>query len=159
MQRIFWLAAATLIVAACSSGPPTPGDPRAFEAVCDKSDDGKRIAVEGYLRLPETIEVITNRRGGDSTQLLVVRLFQSQTFNGTPIGVNFDFGSSANTIDQLPTPQYTDKDLKVHLADGGTASYGQRVRISGAVYFPVTALTNADVDFTCGLDNPLVEVL
>src|SRR5262245_40033879 len=133
--RLLCAALAALLVAACE-GPPTVGQPQPFDNVCDKSDDGKRVAVEGYLRLPETITVLTSRRGGSSQEILVVRLFQSGQYSGTPIGVNFDFGADANQMDELPRPQYKDSDLKVHLANGQTASYGQRVKISGTVYFP-----------------------
>ncbi len=149
---------AALALVACSEGPPTAGQPTTFDGVCTKANDGKRIAVEGYLRLPDTIHVITNRSGSTATEILVVRLWQDTGYSGTPIGVNFDFGTAANQMDELPRPSYTDEDLKVHLPDGHTAGYGQRVTISGTVYFPVSALTSDDVDFDCGLDNPLVEL-
>ena len=152
------LSAAALVLAACSEGPPSVGQPRTFDAVCDKGNDGKRVAVEGYLRLPETITVEKNRRTGSTTEIVVVRLFQSGAYAGTPIGVNFDFGTSPNNMDELPQPAYSDSDLKVHLTDGGTATYGQRVKISGTVYFPNQVLKSDSVDFDCGLDNPLVEM-
>lgn len=152
------LSAAALVLAACSEGPPTVGQPRTFDTVCDKSNDGKRVAVEGFLRLPETITVETNRRTGSATEIVVVRLFQSGAYAGTPIGVNFDFGRDPNTMEELPRPQYSDADLKVHLTDGRTATYGQRVKISGTVYFPNQVLKSDSVDFDCGLDNPLVEM-
>jgi hypothetical protein len=153
------LGAAALVLAACSEGPPTVGQPRAFDNVCDKSNDGQRVAVEGFLRLPETISVIKNRRGtGSATEIVTVRLFQSGGYAGTPIGVNFDFGTNPNNMDELPQPAYSDSDLKVHLTDGRTATYGQRVKISGTVYFPNQVLKSDSVDFDCGLDNPLVEM-
>jgi hypothetical protein len=61
-------------------------------------------------------------------------------------------------MDELPRPSYTDEDLKIHLPDGKTAGYGQKVKVSGTVYFPNGALKADDVDFDCGLSNPLVEV-
>jgi hypothetical protein len=153
------LSAAALALAACSEGPPTVGQQHTFDSVCDKSNDGKRVAVEGYMRLPETIDVVTNQRTGKQlAQILVVRLFKSGTYAGTPIGVDFDFGKDANQMDELPRPAYSDSDLKVHLANGSTASYGQRVKISGTVYFPNQVLKSDNVDFDCGLSNPLVEV-
>ena len=152
------LCAVALAAAAACEGPPTVGQPTSFDSVCDKSTDGKRVAVEGYLRLPETITVVTNRRGGSATEILVVRLFQSGQYAGTPIGVNFDFGTDPNQMDELPRPQYNDSDLKVHLGNGQIASYGQRVKVSGTVYFPNEVLKNDNVDFTCGLTNPLVEL-
>jgi hypothetical protein len=158
MRFLPLLALPIIALTACNQGPPTAGQPVNFSNVCDKSNDGHRVMVEGFLRLPDSIDVITNRNGGSATEILVVRLFQDKAFKGTPIGVNFDFGSGPNMMDELPRPQYTDEDLKVHLTDGRTATYGQRVNVSGTVYFPVGALTNDSVDFDCGLDNPLVEL-
>jgi|SRR5579864_7134696 len=158
MRFLSLLALPLLALTACNQGPPTAGQAVAFDNVCDKSNDGHRIMVQGFLRLPDTIDIITNRTGGNATEILVVRLFQDKGFKGTPIGVNFDFGSGPNMMDELPTPQYTDEDLKVHLPDGRTATYGQRVTVSGTVYFPNQAFTNDSVDFDCGLDNPLVEL-
>src|SRR5579864_2257729 len=113
----FSLALAAVALVAGSEGPPSVGEPRTFDSVCDKANDGHRVAVEGYLRLPDTITVLTNRGGSSATEILVVRLFQSGTYAGTPIGVNFDTGSGANQMDELPRPSYTDADLKVHLPD------------------------------------------
>ena len=39
-----------------------------------------------------------------------------------------------------------------------TKAYGQTVKISGTVYFPNAALKNDNVDFDCGLSNPLIEL-
>ncbi len=152
------ISLAALALAACSEGPPTVGQARAFDSVCDKANDGQRIAVEGYLRLPDQITVYTNRNGSSATEILVVRLFQSGAFGGTPIGVDFDMGSGPYQMDELPRPSYTDEDLKVHLPDGRTAGYGQKVKVSGTVYFPNDALKADDVNFDCGLRNPLVEL-
>ena len=152
------LSLTALALIACSEGQPTVGQPRTFDSVCDKANDGKRVAVEGYLRLPDTVTVITNRSGSSASEILVVRLFQTGAYAGTPIGVDFDMGSGPYQMDELPRPSYTDKDLKVHLPDGGVATYGQKVKISGTVYFPNDALKADDVDFDCGLSNPLVEV-
>jgi hypothetical protein len=148
---------AVLALAACE-GPPTVGESRDFAGVCDRANDGHRVAVEGYMRLPDTITVDKPARGGgDDVEILVVRLFRTPNFDGTPIGVDIDFGSEPNTMDEIPNGArgYTDADLKVHAATGQTVTYGQRVKISGRVYFPVSGLSH--VEFTCGLSNPLIE--
>lgn len=54
---------------------PTPGEVKAFASVCDKANDGKRIAVEGYLRLPEEV----NRKIGP-----VLRLYPTPEFTAKP---------------------------------------------------------------------------
>jgi hypothetical protein len=151
------LSLAVLALAACE-GRPTEGEPRDFANACDKANDGHRVAVEGYMRLPETITVDKPvRSGGDGVEIVVVRLFETPNFNGTPIGVDIDFGSEPNTMDEIPNGArgFTDADLKVHVNNGQTVTYGQRVKISGTVYFPVSGLSH--VEFTCGLSNPLIE--
>ena len=59
--RIIDLSLAAVALMACSEGPPTAGEPREFATVCDKANDGHRVAVEGYLRLPDQIRVLKNR--------------------------------------------------------------------------------------------------
>ena len=153
--RIIGLSLATVALVACSEGPPTTGEPRDFASVCDKANDGHRVAVEGYLRLPDQIRVLRSRSGSVDQKIVVVRLFQSNKFQGTPIGVNIDFGTGPNTMAEIPGEYvFTDSDLKVHRADGELTGYGDKVKVSGTVYFP-TAL--ADVEFTCGLNNLLIE--
>jgi hypothetical protein len=152
---LFGLSLAAVALVACSAGPPTQGEPRDFSSVCDPANDGHRVAVDGYLRLPDQIQVFKSSSGSVEEKIVVVRLFQSNAFEGTPIGVNIDFGSGPNTMADIPGEYiFTDDDLQVHRADGQTASYGDRVKISGTVYFPTTL---ADVEFNCGLSNPLIE--
>ena len=45
-----------IFFAACggsSSEPPTTGETKDFASVCDKANEGKRVAVVGFLRFPE----------------------------------------------------------------------------------------------------------
>lgn len=132
--------------AACGSTqkkPPTVGESKDFASVCDKTNDGKRVAVVGYLRFPEEV----NRKIG-----LVLRLYKTNDFSGSPIGVSSDIGSQPNQVEFMPK-EYTDKDLKVHLANGQVAGFGTKVKVSGDVYFPLVGQT-----FVCALSNPLVEL-
>jgi hypothetical protein len=129
--------------AACSQPAPTVGEDQTFATACDRANDGQRIAVQGYLRLPDSFS-------GD--QSVVLRLYDSAAFAGTPIGVQIRFGSQANQIEPVPT-SYRDDDLQVHLADGQVVGFGTQVKVSGQVYFPVVGQ-----DFECGLENPLVEL-
>jgi hypothetical protein len=41
-------------LAACGEAAPTVGEAKEFTTACDKANDGKRVAVEGYLRLPQS---------------------------------------------------------------------------------------------------------
>ncbi|MBZ0303082.1 MAG: hypothetical protein K8J31_25270 [Anaerolineae bacterium] len=130
-------------LAACGSdSPPTSGEAIAFEDTCNDGNNGKRLAVEGYLILPDSFT--------DSTSV-VLRLYESADLSGPPIGVQINFGTDPNRIEKVPT-SYTDDDLKVHLADGSVVGYTTLVRVSGSVYYPLVGQ-----DFVCGLENPLVE--
>lgn len=135
-----------LAFAACGGGekkPPTVGETKDFSAVCDKANEDKRVAVEGYLRFPEEV----HRKIG-----LVLRLYKTADFSSEPVGVSSEIGSQANQVEFMPK-EYTDKDLKVHTADGQVAGFGMRVRVSGDVYFP-----SVKQEFKCALSNPLVEI-
>lgn len=141
--RIFLaLALTSLALFACSSEAPTVGEAKEFSTVCDKSNDGQRVATQGYLRLPDSFT-------GDES--VVLRLYEADDFSGPPVGVQIKFGTGANQVEQVPT-EYADDDLKVHLSDGQVAGYGTKVKVSGKVYFPAV-----DQDFDCGLENILVE--
>lgn len=150
MSRYTYLAvslALTLAIVACggaaSASAPSPIEIKDFAAACDKANDGKSIAVTGYLRFPDSFT-------GD--QSVVLRLYEGNDYTGTPIGVQIDFGTKANQVQPVTDP-YTDSDLKVNLADGQVAPYGTKVKVSGKVYYPLI-----DQDFTCALENPLVQL-
>jgi hypothetical protein len=121
---------------------PTAGVLRDFAAVCDKANDGKRLAVEGYLRWPKSFTGTTSA---------VLRLYPTADASGSPIGVQVRIGKEPNQL-ELPPKQYNDRDLKVHLTSGDVAGVETKVRVSGNVYFPTVSQ-----DFTCALENPLVE--
>lgn len=119
------LAFALITLTACGDGgPPTVGQPTSFANVCDKANDGHRVAVQGVMRLPDTIRISRPARGGQGSEIVVVRLFETTAFNGTPIGVDIGFGTEPNTMDQIPSGAegYTDSDLKVHIAGGQTVT-------------------------------------
>jgi hypothetical protein len=135
-----------LMLTACDEGAPTAGTPTAFDAACDKANDGKRLALTGYLRLPDSFKA-------DGTVL--ARLYQQNDFKGTPIAVSMKFGSEPNQLASVGD-QFKDSDLNVRLAGGQSAGFGTRVKVSGKIYFPVAGIAN--VEFTCGVTNPLVEL-
>lgn len=126
----------------CSQEPPAAGQPVDFAAACDKANDGKRVAVQGYLLFPDSFT-------GDES--VVLRLYETDNFDGTPIGVTVKFGNEANQV-ELVADQYTDEDLKVHLTNGQVVGYETRVKVSGKMYYPLV-----DQDFDCGLENVLIE--
>ena len=146
LRKTILLCAFALIVTACGGAkkPPTVGESKNFTEVCDKANDGKRVALEGYLRLPDKV----NRKTGP-----VLRLYPTTDYSGKPIGVSTEIGSQPNQIAFIPK-EYTDNDLKVNVANGQTAGFGTKVKVSGDVYFPLV-----DQDFQCSLSNPLVEIV
>ncbi|MGQ0600099.1 MAG: hypothetical protein ACT4QE_00220 [Anaerolineales bacterium] len=142
-KTLIGLFVLSTLLAGCAAEPPTAGELLAFEAVCDKANDGKRVAVEGYLLLPDEFT---------DSESVVLRLYQDLVEDSAKIGVTMRFGTEANRIEEVPI-SYSDDDLKVHTTDNQVVGYDTRVRVSGKVYFPVV-----DQDFVCGLENPLVEV-
>lgn len=134
--------AALLCLVACAPASAGAGELQAFAHACDKANDGKRIAVEGYLRLPDSLT------GGGNVEL---RLYRDLSFTGKPIGVNMRFGDGANQTRNINAP-YHDDDLKVHLADGTLVPFGTKLRVSGRMDLPVV-----QQDFDCELQNVYVE--
>ncbi len=144
LQRLS-MALFILVLAACGSpaaAAPSAGQVRDFGAACDKANDGQRIAVTGYLRFPDSFS------GNDS---VILRLYETTDYSGSPIGVQINFGDQPNQVSMV-SDNYTDRDLKVHMAGGQVAGYGTAVKVSGKVYFPLVSQV-----FPCALENPLVE--
>ena len=140
-----FLLGATLLAGCGDSGPPTAGTATTFAAICDKANDGKRLALEGYLTLPEDFT---------KSSSVVLRLRQAQKLGGDVVGVTANFGDAPNTVKAITGKSYSDTDLGVHTTDGATLTYQDRVRVSGTLYFPTMSNT---VEFHCALSNPLFE--
>ena len=81
----------------------------------------------------------------------MLRLYAGADYAGAPVGVQTPIGRQANQVELAPK-QYTDKDLKVHTADGQVAGYGTKVKVSGKVYYPLI-----NQNFKYSLKNPLIE--
>jgi len=144
LRRIFCIGL-LIFCAACGGGSPelpTTGETKDFASVCDKTNEGKRVAVVGFLRFPEKFT---------GTSSVVLRLYGGSDYAGAPVGVQTRIGNQANQVELAPK-EFTDKDLKVHTSDGQVAGYGTRVKVSGKVYYPLVGQ-----DFKCGLENPLIE--
>jgi hypothetical protein len=132
-----------LCLGTCTPAVPAPGTPQPFSFACEKPNEGQLIAVEGYLRLPASL---------DSARNVMLRLYPDPSFQGSPLGVLMQFGDGANEAHKISS-SYRDQDLKVRLADGTVVPFGQRVRVSGRMYLPVQAQ-----DYPCALQNPYVEI-
>ena len=144
LRRIFCIGL-LIFYAACGSGsskPPTTGETKDFASLCNKANEGKRVAVVGFLRFPEKFT---------GTSSVVLRLYGGADYAGAPVGVQTRIGNQANQVELAPK-EFTDKDLKVHTSDGQVAGYGTKVKVSGEVYYPLVGQ-----DFKCALENPLIE--
>jgi hypothetical protein len=137
------LLLAMTLGACSSSSAPTEGEAKDFATACDKTNDGKRIALQGYLHFPDSFT---------GNQSVVLRMYESNDYSGKPIGVQIEFGTQPNQLQTVPD-QFTENDLKVHLASGQVAQFGTKVKVSGKVYYPLVGQ-----DFDCSLENPLVEL-
>ena len=138
-----------LLLGACSpSGPPTRGIPTTFEDVCSKPNEGKRLLLAGYLNFPDHFTV---SKGADPTVMLLLR--PAPGAGGNAVGASVTLGSGPNHV-AMPPQSFTPGDLKLTTADGATAGYHDKVKVSGTMYYPSSM---ASVEFKCGLDNALVE--
>jgi hypothetical protein len=130
-------------VIACARETPHAGELRSFEEACQKFNEGRWIAVEGYLILPDAFSP------ADSVEL---RLYRDLTFSGKRIGAAIFFGDGPDEAQKINS-SYRNTDLKVHLADGTLAPFGTRVRVSGRMVYPVVPQ-----DYECGLENLYIEM-
>jgi hypothetical protein len=137
------LCVALALLTACGDQPPTVAEATPFAAVCTPDNDGRRVAVDGYLYFPASFS---------ETQSVILRLHETDAFDSTPVGVLMPFGTGLNQVEEVPD-QFADEDLQVHLTDGTVAGFRTKVSVSGKVYFPMT-----EQPFECALENPLVEL-
>lgn len=136
------VVSASICMAACTSQTAYPGTLQDFASACGKFNEGQQIAVEGYLRLPDTLI---------SRSSVELRLYRDLGFRSRPIGVIMAFGDGPNEAARIVAP-YHDQDLKVHLADGLLVPFRTRVRVSGKMAIPI-----GPSNFGCVLENPYVE--
>ena len=135
-----------LFLGACGEGgPPTPGVPVSFEAVCGKANQGKRVMLEGYLEFPDSF--------GASEPTIMMRVRPSLASWENVVGASARLGNGANSV-ELPPKMFKRSDLKLHLANGQVVGYGNKVKISGTMYYPSSM---AKVEFKCGMENTMFE--
>src|ERR1051326_7554469 len=95
-RRIFCIGL-LIFCAACGGGatePPTAGEMKDFASLCDKANEGKRVATVGFLRFPEKFT---------GTSSVVLRLYAGGDYTGAPVGVRTRIGTTAHKVD--PPPQ------------------------------------------------------
>ncbi len=131
-----------LSIVGCTPSIARPGPLQSFSSACDKPNEGENIAVEGYLRLPDSFS---------ASRTIELLLYPDPSFSGKPIGVSMPFGNGPNQVRPI-TSSYRDEDLQVRLADGTRIPFRTKVRVSGVVIFPAFPQ-----DFECGLEHVYVE--
>jgi len=141
------------LIAACDE-KPTVGAPVTLTNVCDRSNDGKRVAVEGYLSLPSSFtEGLTSESAP-----VVIRGGIPESGDVTFVWIGY--GSGPNSMEKVPDT-YSQRDLKVYTMDGAAVGYRDKVRVSGTVAFPSRRPYEVDTSdgrlLDCGLNTPLIE--
>lgn len=149
MKFAYWLLIIGLLITfvGCSEGPPTVGEDKAFSEVCNEANKGKRIAVTGYVLLPKYFKKDEEKTG------VTFWLYPTNEAKGLPIRLAVLLGTNPNQIEPLPA-QYSEKDLKIHLANGQVVGVGTKLKVSATMYIPMVEQT----EFKCGLTNPLFEL-
>jgi hypothetical protein len=131
--------------ACAQSGEPKRGVPVTFDAVCDKSNAGKRVMVVGFVDFPLGFD--------DKDVSLTMRVRPSLASWENTIGANAKIGTAPNNVER-PPQVYKNRDLKLHLADGQVVVYSTKVKVSGIVYYP-SSLPRGDLK--CALSETLFE--
>jgi hypothetical protein len=76
-----------LFLGACESGPPTRGLRVAFNAVCNKENEGKRVMVEGYVNFPHSFK--------EDEVSIMLRMRPEIDLGETPLGVSAKLGTKS----------------------------------------------------------------
>lgn len=141
------IASALLVMqlAGCGEeGPATVGELVTFDTVCDKANESKRVALEGYLDFPNEFK--------SKDLSIMMRLRAAPGAKDRVVGASVRLGTSPNNV-AVPPKTFSVKDLKLTMNDGKTAGYADKIKVSGKMYYPIVAQD----DFKCGLTNTLIE--
>ena len=127
IRQLFLTIATTVLVAACSTGPPPPVMVP-FAKICEQ-DSNARVAVNGYLRLP--MLGITCKSGR-----CVIAFYAGAGGKGPWVGADVRNTARAdagvNAI-EMPAKTYRIEDLRVHLTDGRVVGQDAMVKLIGHV--------------------------
>jgi hypothetical protein len=146
---------AAAIIAGCDEAP-TAGAQKTLADVCDHANDGKRVALDGYLSLPSSF----TEGASSGSAPVVIRGDVPESGDVTFVWV--PYGSGPNAMEKVPDT-YSQRDLKVYTKEGASVGYRDKVRISGTVTFPSRRPYEVNTQggrlLDCGLNNPLIERL
>jgi hypothetical protein len=111
------------------------------EDVCAKANEGKRLMIEGYVDFPLSFD--TNDKS------LVLRVRPSLSSWALTVGAVAPVGREPNHI-EMPREGYSNRDVRLHLADGQTVTYWNKVKATGTMYFATGLAPGA---YSCALKD------
>ena len=116
------------------------------EDACAKANEGKRLMIEGYVDFPLSFD--TNDKS------LVMRVRPSLNSWGSTVGAVAPVGREPNHVEmpRLNSTRdgYSNRDVRLHLADGQTVTYWNKVKVSGTMYFATGLAPGA---YSCALKD------
>lgn len=133
------VAAAALAVGGCGGGAQPPAA-LTLATACDAGNEGRHVAVDGYLRFPDRLRI---------SRTAQIAMFSAPGGDGDRQRVEFTIGDGPNQLER-PALQYTPTSLRVRAADGAEVTINDRVRVTAKV---------ARDGSGCLLRTPQVEVL
>ena len=117
-----------------------------FEDACNKTNEGKRLMIEGYVDFPVRFDT--------QDKAVVMRLRPRLASWEYTVGAAAAFGHGPNEV-EMPPLNYKNRDLRLHLANGQVVTYWNKVKVSGTMYYTTGVAPGA---YTCGLKDTLYEL-
>lgn len=115
------LAAALVAVLAGCAGDEAPVSSSIADACA--AGDGKAVVVEGYLRLPESLQI---------TDTATIKLFAARGGRGTSVDVELPIGDGPSQLRDVPA-RFSVTSLRVQAVGGKTVTINDRVSLTAKV--------------------------
>jgi hypothetical protein len=117
------------------------------EDACAKANEGKRLMIEGYVDFPLGFDI--------NDKSLVLRVRPSLSSWASTVGAVAPVGREPNYV-EMPRLNnstregYSNRDVRLHLADGQTVTYWNKVKATGTMYFATGLAPGA---YSCALKD------
>ncbi len=119
------------VLAGCAGSAPGPATPKTFANYNEQANNGQRLSLEGYVRLPAATLV---------SDTMMLELHEQPDSDKPQISFSIPIGGGANQVEQ-PPKDYQASDLKVRDKTGALIAPDQKVRISGKlIYSPSSSI-------------------
>jgi hypothetical protein len=105
--------------------------------VCVPANNDKVVSIIGYVSVGGFSIISDN-----DFPVKLVESMQSED----EITVYVDLGNGPNTMKPLPNGDFTNEDIQLNLADGGTKGWGSRVKVTGRLTVNEHTCAIYDVD-------------